>query len=336
MRETRWLVLLAFAAIYVIWGSTYLAIRFAIETLPPFLMAGVRFLVAGGLLYTWARWRGEERPTGANWKSALVVGGLLLLGGNGLVSWAELRIDSGLAALLVSTVPLFVVLLEWIGPRAVRTGRPRRLVLFGVVAGIAGIAILIGPGELLGEPIDLVGALALVVASLLWAFGSTLAKRLQLPSSPVLGTAMQMLAGGGLLLIVSLATSELSGFEPAAVSAKSLAALAYLIVFGAIVAFTAYVYLLQKVEVAKVATYAYVNPVVALALGWALAGETASVRTFVAAAIILTAVVLITSQRKPRKKVAPAVESEGEADLESSPSGVAATAQPLCANGDCR
>jgi drug/metabolite transporter (DMT)-like permease len=214
-------------------------------------------------------------------------------------------VASGLAALLVSTVPLFVVLLEWIGPRVVRIGAPKRLVAVGIFAGLSGIVILIGPSDLLGERVDLIGAGALVVASLLWSFGSTLSRKLPVPSSPALGTAMQMLAGGGLLLVVSGLTGELSRVDPAAVSAKSLLALAYLIVFGAIVAFSAYVFLLRNVAVAKVATYAYVNPIVALLLGWAMAGEALSARTLVAGAIILGAVILITTQRRaPRVRPA--------------------------------
>lgn len=308
MPERRWLIPLAFAAIYVIWGSTYLAIRFAIETLPPFFMAGVRFVVAGTLLYIWARVRGEERPSAVQWRAAAILGGLLLLGGNGLVSWAELRVDSGLAALLVSTVPLFVVLLEWIGPRAVRIGPPKRLVAAGIFAGLSGIVILVGPGELLGERVDLIGAGALVLASLLWSFGSTLSRKLPLPSSPALGTAMQMLAGGSLLLLVSSLTGELARVDLGAVSQKSALALAYLIVFGAILAYTAYVFLLRHVAVAKVATYAYVNPIVALLLGWGMAGETLNGRTLLAGAIILGAVILITTQRRAPK----AQPSEGE------------------------
>lgn len=298
MRENRYLIPLAFAAIYIIWGSTYLAIRFAIETLPPFLMAGVRFLLAGLPLYLWARWRGTERPTRAQWRSSAILGGLLLVGGNGLVSWAELRVPSGLAALLVSTIPLFVVLLEWIGPRSIRVGRPRRLVALGVVAGLAGIAILVGPGELLGARIDAIGAIVLIVAALSWSIGSTIARNLPRHPSPLMGTAMQMLAGGALLVVVGALLGEIPTVDPAAISARSLLALLYLIVFGSIAAFTAYVYLLENVAVAKVSTYAYVNPVVALLLGWALAGEPLSPRTLIASTVILGAVVLITTQRR--------------------------------------
>lgn len=304
MIERRWRILSAFAAVYLIWGSTYLAIRFAIETLPPFLMAGTRFLVAGLVLYGWARWRGEGRPTRRNWMAATLLGGLLLLGGNGVVSWAELRVPSGLAALLISTVPLCVVLLEWIGPRVVRVGRPSRPVLLGVAGGLAGIVLLVGPGELLGEGIDPIGAAALIAASLSWAFGSTLARRLPLPSSPVLGTAQEMVGGGVLLLLAGAALGEPARLDLAAVTSSSVAALAYLIVLGSLVAFTAYVYLLREVPVAKVATYAYVNPLVALLLGWAIAGEQLNARTLVASTIILASVVVITAYRGSGRKAA--------------------------------
>jgi drug/metabolite transporter (DMT)-like permease len=304
MHEKRWLIPLAFAAIYLIWGSTYLAIRFAIETMPPFLMVGVRFVIAGAPLYLWTRWRGETQPTAANWKATALMGGLLLLGGNGLVSWAELRVSSGLAALLVSTIPLFVVLLEWLGPRSMRVGRPTRLVAIGIAAGLAGIIILVGPGELLGEGVDPIGALVLVFAALSWAFGSALSRRLSLPASPLQGTAMQMLTGGAMSIGFGIVIGELSGLDLAAISLRSILALAYLIVFGSLLAFTAYVYLLHNVAVSKVSTYAYVNPVVALLLGWALAGEPLGPRTLIAGAVILGAVFLITTQRRSPGKAA--------------------------------
>jgi len=291
---------LAFAAVYVIWGSTYLAIRFAIETLPPFLMAGARFLVAGAILYGWARLRGHAAPSRVQWRAALIVGGLLLAGGNGSVVWAEQRVASGLAALLVSTVPLWVVVLEWLGPPSVRGGRPGRPVVLGVAGGLLGVALLVGPGELAGGgDVDLLGSLALVGASLSWAFGSLLSRRLPLPVSPLLSTAMEMLCGGVLLLAAGVATGEPTQLGAVPISGRSLLALVYLVVFGSLVAFTAYVFLLRHVATSKVATYAYVNPVVALVLGWALAGEELSGRTLLAAVVILGSVVLITRFRRP-------------------------------------
>jgi drug/metabolite transporter (DMT)-like permease len=308
-RSWRWSILLAFAAVYLIWGSTYLAIRFAIETVPPFLVGAARFLVAGGLLYGWARIRGQETPTRANWGAATLMGGLLLLGGNGGVLWAEQRVSSGLAALLVTMVPLWVVLLEWLGPRPLRRGRPGRAVLLGVAGGFLGVALLAGPVDLEGGAVDLVGAAVLVGASLSWASGSVLSRHLTLPSSPLLGTAMQMLGGGALLLLAGLATGEPARLSLEQVSATSLLALAYLTVFGSLVAFSAYVFLLREIPTSKVATYAYVNPVVALALGWTLAGEELSARTLMAAAIILGSVVLITTYRRPANGAAEATKS---------------------------
>ncbi|MEW5926699.1 MAG: drug/metabolite exporter YedA [Gemmatimonadota bacterium] len=289
-------VVAAFAAVYVVWGSTYLAILFAIETIPPFLMAGARFLVSGAALYAWTRSRGAPRPTRANWRAAAVVGAFLLVGGNGGVVWAEQRVPSGLAALLVATVPLWMVLLDWW-----RGGgaRPRGRTWAGIAVGFLGLGILVGPAELLGGgAADPLGAGVLVLASVLWAIGSVYSRRAALPESPFQATAMEMLAGGALLVLVGSAAGEWGRLDPAAVSGRSLLALAYLVVFGSCVGFTAYIWLLRHVEVAKVSTYAYVNPVVAVFLGWLLAGEPVTARTLAAAAVIVVAVAFITSSRK--------------------------------------
>jgi drug/metabolite transporter (DMT)-like permease len=284
----------AFAAVYIIWGSTYLAIRFAIETLPPFLMAGVRFLIAGGILYLWVRWRGIARPERRHWLGATVVGGLLLLGGNGGVVWAEQTVPSGLAALMVATVPLWMVIIDWWRPGGTQ---PARIVLLGVVIGLVGMVLLVDLEETRSDAVHGVGALVLILASLSWATGSLYSRRANLPRSPFLATAMEMIMGGALLTSAGLVTGELGSFDPARVSARSVVAVLYLIVFGSIIAFTAYIWLLRVVPAAKAGTYAYVNPVVAVALGWALAGEEVTWRTVIAAAIIILAVVLITSHR---------------------------------------
>lgn len=292
----RWKLLSAFAIVYVIWGSTYLAIRFAIETLPPFLMAAGRFLVAGGLMWLWAKRRGAGRPTRRQVGAAAVVGLLLLLGGNGGVVWAEQRIDSGLAALLVAMVPLWVVTIEWLLPGG---RRPRLPLVLGVAGGLAGIAILVGPAELAGvERMDLWGAGAVLVASLLWSIGSLYAARAELPKSARQGTALEMLVGSVGLVALGAATGELGRLDLAAVSPTSWAAVAYLVVFGSLIAFSAYVWLLRVVPASKVATYAYVNPVVALLLGWAFAGEELTARTLLAAAVILASVMLIVTYRQ--------------------------------------
>jgi drug/metabolite transporter (DMT)-like permease len=285
-------VVAAFAAVYVIWGSTYLAIRFAIETIPPFLMAGARFLIAGGVLYGWLRARGVERPTRVNWVAATVVGGLLLLGGNGAVVWAEQRVPSGIASLLAATVPLWMVLLDWIGPKGTRPGA---WVSAGIALGLAGIVLLVGPGTFAGgAPIDHVGAAALVLGSLAWAAGSLYARRGRLPASPLLGTAMQMLAGGALLVVTALFTGELGAVSTATISLKSAGALLYLVIFGSLIGFTCYIWLLRVSTPARVSTYASVTPVVAVVLGWAFAGEPLTMRTLIAAAVIVGAVALIT------------------------------------------
>jgi drug/metabolite transporter (DMT)-like permease len=290
---SRWLVIVAFAIIYVIWGSTYLAIRFAIETLPPFLMAGSRFLIAGGVLYAWSRLAGgAERPTLANWRACAVVGTALLVGGNGLVVWAEFRVPSGVAALLVGVVPCFLVLLEWLRPGGTR---PTRQVVIGLALGLAGLFFLIGPDSLMGGGrVDLVGAIALVIACFSWAAGSIYSRHSTLPQSPWISTAMQMIAGGVVLCVVAAAHGELAGFDPTGFSTRSLSGWLYLISFGSIVAFTAYVWLLRVSTPARVSTYAYVNPIVAVLLGWAFAGEPLTPRMLVAAAVIVSGVALIT------------------------------------------
>jgi drug/metabolite transporter (DMT)-like permease len=292
----RWKLVGAFAIVYVIWGSTYLAIRFAIETLPPFLMASGRFLVAGALMWLWAKRRGAGRPTRPQVAAAAVVGLLLLMGGNGGVVWAQGRIDSGLAALLVAMVPLWVVTLEWLLPGG---RRPRLPLALGVAGGLAGIVLLVGPAELAGaERMDLAGAGAVVGASLLWSIGSLYAARADLPRSARQATGLEMLFGGVGLLVAAALTGEFARLDLGAASPLSWAALAYLVVFGSLIAFSAYVWLLRVAPPSKVATYAYVNPVVALLLGWALAGEELTARTLLAAAVILASVVLIVTYRQ--------------------------------------
>ncbi len=288
-------VVAAFAAIYLIWGSTYLGIRIAIETLPPLLTAGLRFIVAGPLLYAWARKSGAPRPTGVQWRAAAIVGGLLLLGGNGLVTWGEQRVASGLAALLVATVPLWMVLLDWL---FLHGRRPAGRVFLGLILGLIGIVLLIGPTDLLGEHhVDLIGVAMLLLAAFSWAIGSLYARRAPLPDAPLLGTAMEMVAGGVLLLLASGAKGEWAQVDLASVSPRSWLALGYLTVLGSIVAFTAYTWLLRVSVPARVATYAYVNPVVAVVLGWAVVGEVLTGQMLLAAAVIVLAVVIITTGR---------------------------------------
>lgn len=297
MAASRGKLIAAFAAIYVIWGSTYLGILFAIETIPPLLMAGIRFSIAGLLLYVWAR-RGESAPpTRIQWRNAAIIGALLLVGGNGCVVLAERLVPSGLASLLVAILPIWMVLLEWARPGGTK---PSRDVIAGLILGVIGLVVLIGPSALhpaTAGGIRIGGVILLTFASLSWASGSLIAQHVELPKSAPLATAMEMICAGAILLVVSLIMGEPMHFDPSRVSAKSLAGLIYLITFGSMVAFSAYVWLLKVSQPAHVATYAYVNPVVALFLGWAFAGERLSARTAVASAIIIGAVALITTAR---------------------------------------
>lgn len=312
-RPPRSQLVAAFASVYLIWGSTYLAIRFAIETMPPHLMAAVRFLVAGALLYVWARWRGAPRPTRANWRAAAVVGGFLLLGGNGAVVWAETRVPSGLTALLVAMVPIWMLVLEMLPRLGGR--KPRAAVVAGIVLGLVGLVVLVAPGRLAGR-VDPLGAGVLLLGCLSWAFGSLYSRGAELPKSGFLAAAMEMVAGGFLLLLFGLATGQAGSVAVSVISARSLFALAYLIVFGSLIGFTAYIWLLGATTSARVSTYAYVNPVVAVLLGWAFANEPMSLRTLIAAAVIIGAVVLIIRYGAKREIAAPAAtERAAEADL---------------------
>jgi drug/metabolite transporter (DMT)-like permease len=293
--RSRARLLAAFAAVYVVWGSTYLFIRFAVETLPPFVMAGARFAVAGAILYSWARLRGAPKASRAEWRGAAVAGLFLLLGGNGAVVWAEQRVPSGVTALLVATVPVWMVLLDWLRPGGVR---PRAAVFAGLALGLVGLAMLVGRGGLGGGGgADLVGAAVLVVGSILWATGSLYLRQKPRPSSALVTNAVQMLAGGVALFVVGTMAGELGRLDLAAASTRSLLSLLYLIIAGSLIGFTAYTYLLQVSTPAKVSTYAYVNPVVAVVLGWAFAGEEITARTLVAAAVILAGVAIITLAR---------------------------------------
>ena len=292
---TRAKLIAAFAAVYLIWGSTFLAIRYAIETMPPLLMAGVRFIIAGAMLYGWAAVRERARPTRAQWVGTAIVGGLLLTGGNGAVSWSEQFVPSGLAALVVANTPLWMVLFEWARPGG---DRPTAAVIIGIALGFAGLVLLVGPGELMGgTAVDPTSALVLLIGTLAWAAGSIYSRSLQLPSSPRMSTGMQMLSGGALLIVVGMLIGEGSRVDVDAISLKSALALGYLIVFGAVIGFTAYIWLLTVSTAARVSTYAYVNPVVALILGWALADEPLNARTILAAGVILGGVAVITFAR---------------------------------------
>jgi drug/metabolite transporter (DMT)-like permease len=290
-------ILIAFAAVYIIWGSTYLAIRFAIETLPPFLMVGTRFFAAGAIMYVWLRARGAEKPTAIHWRSAAILGVLMPVLGTGVVVWSEQKVPSGIAALLVAIVPLWIVLLQWWRPRG---KRPNALVLGGVGLGLAGLYLLVDPGGDKSQG-NVFAEGILLIAALSWAIGSLYSRRAPQAKAKFLGTAMEMIVAGVVLIVAGLVTGEASHFSFAAASVKSWAALAYLVTFGSIIAYTAYVWLLSAVNPTLVSTYAFVNPVVAVFLGWAFASEPLNMRMLVATAIIVGAVALITIGEKEEK-----------------------------------
>jgi drug/metabolite transporter (DMT)-like permease len=283
--KNRWILLAAFAAVYVIWGSTYLAIRYAIETMPPLLMAGARFLLAGSMLYAFAR-RTAPAPRAAEWGAGALLGALLFLIGNGGVVVAEQTVASGLAALLIATEPLFITGLE-----AARTRRrPDTLRLMGLALGVVGVALLTGP---LGGG-SIFGVVLVLAASASWAVGSLYGQSAPRPRSPMLASAIPMLCGGLLLTVAGSVSGEWTGFSLARVSLGSLFAFGYLVVFGSLVAFTAYSWLISNATPALVSTYAFVNPAVAVLLGWAIAGEPVTPRTMLGATVIVAGVVLIT------------------------------------------
>jgi drug/metabolite transporter (DMT)-like permease len=284
-------VIAAFIAVYLIWGSTYLGIRFAIETIPPFLLSAARFTLAGVIMLAAAKMRRAPNVTLPQFRTAAIVGALLMLA-NSLVGVAEKRIPSGVAALLVAMTPLFMVLLEWARPGG---RRPTWLVSLGLAVGLGGVLALVGPGSFAGGTrIDLIGAATVAFGCLAWSAGSIYSRHAPRPSSALMMTAIQMLVGGVFVGLLAVVRGELSSFDLSAVSARSMAAWAYLLVFGSLIAFTAFVYLLRVSTAARVATYAYVNPVVAVLLGWLLAGEAISARMLVAAVIIVAGVVIIT------------------------------------------
>lgn len=313
----KWRVVLAFAAIYLVWGSTYLAIRFAIETIPPYLMGGVRFLIAGGVLYGLLRWRGVKTPTRLNWRAAAIAGGLLLWGGNGGVMLAEQYVPSSLAALIIAMVPLWMVLLNWKwGDRV----KPSSGTAAGVALGLLGIVLIAAPGQSVAEgAVNPIGLVLLVLCSLSWSIGSLYSRRASLPANPLMSTALEMLAGGAMMLIAGLLLGQGAQIHFDQISVLSLSALGYLVVFGSLIGFTAYVWLLKVSTPARVSTYAFVNPVVAVFLGWALAGEQLSARELIAAGIIILAVVLITFTQAARSvpKAVPSREAVEPALAES-------------------
>ena len=300
------LLWICLALLYVVWGSTYVAIKVAIRTIPPFFMASTRFLVAGTILFLWAFRRGDrtgDRLGWRQWRDAAIVGGALLMGGNGGVVWAEGRVPSGIVALIIATVPLWMALID----RAVSGQRLPRMALGGLLLGFAGLALLVGRP---GGHVSAVGVAVAMGAALSWAAGSVYARRSALPSRALVASGMELICGGALLAIAGLVSGEAGQLHPSEVSPASLAGLVYLIVFGSIVAFSAYVWLLGHARLSLVSTYAYVNPVVAVFLGWPILGEPVTGRTVVASAVIVIAVALIVAAQTSARRLPAAAEAE--------------------------
>jgi drug/metabolite transporter (DMT)-like permease len=290
---------LAFVAIYVIWGSTYLAIRYAVETIPPLVAAGVRHSIAGGIMLTWAWLRGF-RPTRQQWLAGFVVGALFFLVGHGTLHWAEKYVASGLAALLLATEPMFILVLGWtMGQQKIS-----RLSALGLGLGVVGVAMLTG-AELTVKGSSLLGLLAVLLGSVSWSAGVVLSPKLKLPSDALGRTALPTICGAAMLLVAAAMTGEIQATHWSAISTRSLLGLAYLITFGSVVAFTAYTWLLQQCPPALVATHTYANPVVAVLLGWLLASEPLTMRVVLASVAILGAIVLIRRGEKSAQAKCP-------------------------------
>jgi drug/metabolite transporter (DMT)-like permease len=293
MKSRAWIALIA---VYIVWGSTYLAIRFTIETIPPFLSAGIRFLVSGAILYIWRRLSGDPAPKKVEWRSATIIGLLLLLGGNGGLVWAEQRIPSGIASLFIATTPLWMVLIDSLRPGGVRANW---LTWLGVLVGLTGIALLANPWQphTTSPALDPLGMVVLIVAALSWSIGSLYSRKASLPSSSILGTGMEMLVGSVGLFAFGTLVGEWSQFHLATISMRSMGGLIYLILFGSLIGFVSYTWLLRNAPTPIVSTYAYVNPVVALFLGSVIAGEALDGQDILSALIVLAGVVLITTAR---------------------------------------
>lgn len=298
MKTKIWIALII---LYIVWGSTYLGIKIAVETIPPFFHAAIRFLISGIILVVWQRAAGYELPTKNQWKTVFIIGTLLLLGGNGLVSWAEQTIPSGIAALIVGATPLFLVTFEAFRKNGVK---PTWQTILGLIIGFIGIFVLVGPAEITGskENLNPLGAIAVLFASMFWAMGSIYSKSADLPKSALMTTGAEMLMGSIGLFLVSILTGELNHWNISEVSTRSWLGLIYLITFGSIAGFGSYIWLLQKAPISLVATYAYVNPIVAVILGYFFANEILEPRIWLASAIIIGAVIFINSRSKPQVK----------------------------------
>lgn len=293
---SRYQLIAAFASVYIIWGSTYLAIKFAIVSFPPFLMAGVRFLISSLIIFAIARFFSKEKIKLSFWKDSFIIGGALLLGGNGGVVWAEQYVPSGLTALIVATVPIWMVLFDWMHPHG---NKPTLKIILGLVLGFVGLLIMISPTSIFqGEHVNPIGTVALLIATSSWAAGSVYSKKADLPKSKFLTVAMEMFAGGLLLVLAGLISGEWNNFHFANISTQSVTAFIYLIAFGSVIGFTSYIWLLDAAGPARASTYAYVNPVIAVILGWLIGGEEITSRILFAALFIILGVVFIITKKE--------------------------------------
>jgi len=305
-----WKVLLAFAIIYFVWGSTFLAIRVGVREVPPFLLAGMRFLIAGIVLYVWMRAKGTPSPTLRQWRAATLLAVPIFVGDYGLVFWAERRVPSGITAVMLATIPVFMALAEIV---FLRTQRLTARLCLALLVGLAGVAVLVGHlGALGGAPVDPIGACALIVAAMSWSVAAPLSRKLPVHASKAMSSGAQMLAGGVLLTLIATALGEFHGFDVQAVSRVAWLALAYLIVAGSIIAYTAYVWLIHHESPTKVGTYAYVNPVIAVLLGYFFGGEALGLRTIVGTLLVLVSVVVITTTPAKRTKASKSIDDARE------------------------
>ena len=295
-------VMAALGAVYFVWGTTYLAMKFAIETLPPFFMLSFRFAAAGTLMLAWARSRGKLDLNWKQFRGAAVAGGVMLLGGTGLVAWAEQFVPSNIAAIVIATMPLWMALVRWV---AMKGDRPGKTSMTGLVLGFLGILLLVRSTTTGAETVEghALGLAVLVLAAFLWASGSLFSRVAEQPGPPTLGTSIQLLSGGFCCLVAGLATGEAARVHPGAILFRSAAALAYLVVFGSVVAFSCYTWLLKQTDPALASSYAYVSPVVAVTAGWLLAGERLNAGSLLAAGVILAAVVLIVRGTATTKRL---------------------------------
>ena len=305
-RQPRWKILLAFAIIYFVWGSTFLAIRVGVREVPPFLLAGMRFFAAGGALYIWMRVSGTASPTAREWASASLLAVLMFVMDYGLLFWAERRVPSGIAAVMMATTPVFMALAEIL---ILRTQKLTLRLAFALLVGIGGVAVLVSPSAgFRQDAVDTLGAIALVVAAISWSLATVLSRKLPLPESKVMSSGSQMLAGGILLTLTAALLGEFKGFRVQAVSLTAWLALAYLVVAGSIIAFTAYVWLIHHESPTKVGTYAYVNPVVAVLVGCFLGGEALGARTILGTLLVLVSVIILTMAPKKNTQPKPLID----------------------------